>query len=477
MVKAMDAEKIKACMVSLSDTPNVLDALKQILLSFKDPALSLPHLFPAVSDRLEIQKTVQTIDRLKPKLVFIVLPSDQLDRAISFVNSLPEEGLKPDIVVFLEDPTSTAIIELLKLGIADVISPPHTAENVVPRIRRILNCGRDSDEKLQSSLKEKLGLRKLIGRNAAFLAEVKKIPLIARYDANVLISGETGTGKEIFARSIHYLSRRAGKPFVPVSCGALPPELFENELFGHERGAFTGALTAQAGLIWEAEGGSLFLDDIDCIPVAAQMKMLRFLQEKEFRPLGSARAQPSDTRIIATTNTNLAQAIAQDVFRRDLYFRLNVLPLNLPPLRERGEDIELLARHFVQKYSMEFDRPIEGLSPQAVQKLAAHHWPGNIRELENVIERAVVFTPQAILDADAIDLPEGGTPAPPADFKEAKSQAVSQFEKKYLQELLAIHGGNISQSARAARKNRRAFWELMRKHKINPRDYGSSSSS
>ncbi len=477
MVKAMDAEKIKACMVSLSDTPNVLDALKQILLSFKDPALSLPHLFPAVSDRLEIQKTVQTIDRLKPKLVFIVLPSDQLDRAISFVNSLPEEGLKPDIVVFLEDPTSTAIIELLKLGIADVISPPHTAENVVPRIRRILNCGRDSDEKLQSSLKEKLGLRKLIGRNAAFLAEVKKIPLIARYDANVLISGETGTGKEIFARSIHYLSRRAGKPFVPVSCGALPPELFENELFGHERGAFTGALTAQAGLIWEAEGGSLFLDDIDCIPVAAQMKMLRFLQEKEFRPLGSARAQPSDTRIIATTNTNLAQAIAQDVFRRDLYFRLNVLPLNLPPLRERGEDIELLARHFVQKYSMEFDRPIEGLSPQAVQKLAAHHWPGNIRELENVIERAVVFTPQAILDADAIDLPKGGTPAPPADFKEAKSQAVSQFEKKYLQELLAIHGGNISQSARAARKNRRAFWELMRKHKINPRDYGSSSSS
>ena len=229
-------------------------------------------------------------------------------------------------------------------------------------------CNKGPDEKLLSSLKEKLGLRKLVGRNAAFLAEVNKIPLIARCDANVLIAGETGTGKEIFARSIHYLGRRAPKPFIPVSCGAIPSDLFENELFGHERGAFTGAMTAQTGLIQEAEGGTLFLDDIDCIPVRAQMKVLRFLQEKEFRPLGSARTQHSDTRIIASTNTDLAKAVSQDVFRRDLFYRLNVIAITLPPLRDRIEDIPLLARHFIEKYSEEFDREIKEISSRRPPK-------------------------------------------------------------------------------------------------------------
>jgi len=471
----MDTEKIKACMVSLSDTSNALENLKRIIPSFTDPPLILSHIFPAVSDRLKIQETVKALDRLKPKLVFIVLPSSHLGRAVSFVNSLKEEGLKPDILVFLEDPTSDAIIELLKLGIIDVISPPFGEENVVPRIWRILNSSKGPDEKLLGRLKEKLGLRKLIGRNTAFLAEVNKIPQIARCDANVLIAGETGTGKEIYARSIHYLGRRAPKPFVAVSCGAIPSDLFENELYGHERGAFTAAVAPQAGLIQEAEGGSLFLDDIDCIPLGAQRKVLRFLQEKEFRPLGSARAQHSDTRIIASTNTDLAKAVSQNIFRRDLYYRLNVISIALPPLRNRQEDIPLLAQHFIEKYRNEFNSPVKDISPGALQTLMGYDWPGNVRELENVIERTVAFSSKALIDVKDICLPECEASQEAKTFRQAKSQAVTQFEKQYIQELLSTHRGNISQSAKAAHKDRRAFWELIRKHKIDARSYKPSS--
>ena len=405
----------------------------------------------------------------------MVIASGHLKQAVCFIDSLKENGFNSETLAFLEDPTAEATIDLLKLGIADVISPPFSEENVVPRIWRILNSSRDPDEKLLGRLKERLGLRKLVGRCETFLAEVNKIPLIARSDANVLISGETGTGKEIFARCIHYLSRRASKPFIPVSCGALPADLFENELFGHERGAFTGALTAQAGLIREAEGGSLFLDDIDCIPIGAQMKILRFLQEKEFRPLGASRVQPSDTRIIASTNAELAKAVSQDVFRRDLFYRLNVIAVTLPALRDRIEDIPLLAQHFIAKYNEELYGPIKNLSPRALQKLMNYDWPGNVRELENIIERAVVFSPRSLIAAEDICLPESEACPEVKTFKEAKSQAVTQFEKKYIQDLLSAHQGNISQSAKAAQKDRRAFWELIRKHKINPRNYRPTS--
>ncbi len=467
----MDAEKIKACMVSLSGSPIALENLKSVVSSCVHPPLILSAVFPAVPDQQKAQERLEAIERLMPQLIFIVLSSGQYEQAEIFVNSLQEEGLKAFTLAFLEDPTSEIMIDLLKLGIADVISPPYTLENVVPRIWRILNCNRDPDEKLHSSLKEKLGVRKLIGRSAAFLAEVNKIPLIARCDANVLIAGETGTGKEIFARSIHYLGRRAGYPFIAVSCGAIPSDLFENELFGHERGAYTGAMTAETGLIKEAERGTLFLDDIDCIPAKAQMKVLRFLQEKEFRPLGSARTQRSDTRIIASTNTNLAKAVSQDVFRRDLFYRLNVITVTLPALRDRAEDIPLLTRHFIEKYSEELDGKIKKISPGALQKMLNYDWPGNVRELENTIERAVVFSTRPLIGAEDIGLPESEACPEVTTFKEAKSQAVTQFEKKYIQALLSTHQGNISQSAKAAQKDRRAFWELIRKHKIDPRSY------
>jgi len=376
-------------------------------------------------------------------------------------------------VAFFENGTSEAAIELLKLGAGDVFLPPFTEASVVPRVSRMI-IGERPEELFLKKLKEKLGLRKMIGRNSAFLAEVNKIPLIARGDANVLIAGETGTGKEIYARSIHYLSRRAAKPFVAVSCGAIPADLFENELYGHERGAFTAAMAPQAGLIQEAEGGSLFLDDVDCIPLGAQTKVLRFLQEKEFRPLGSARAQRSDTRIIASTNTDLAKAVATDTFRRDLYYRLSVISITLPPLQNRMEDIPLLVRHFVEKHRDEFESAAIDISPGALQKLMSYNWPGNVRELENVIERAVAFSSKALIDVKDICLPDDAC-LEAKTFREAKSQAVTRFEKQYIQKLLSTHKGNISQSAKAAQKDRRAFWELIRKHKIDPRNYKITS--
>jgi two-component system, NtrC family, response regulator GlrR len=217
------------------------------------------------------------------------------------------------------------------------------------------------------------------------------------------------------------------------------------------------------------------LDDIDCCPLAAQAKVLRFLQEKEFRPLGSARAQHSDTRVIASTNTDLAKAVLRNIFRRDLYYRLSVISIVLPPLRSRREDIPLMARHFIVKYRDEFNSTAQDISLGAIRMLMAYDWPGNVRELENVIARAVAFSAKALIDIEDICLPESEACLEEKAFKEAKYQAVTQFEKKYIQELLSTHQGNVSQSAKAAQKDRRAFWELIRKHKIDPRNYKPTS--
>src|SRR6185503_17096456 len=216
----------------------------------------------------------------------------------------------------------------------------------VPVIVALEEC--DSDLPLQQ-------FRQLIGQSPVFLQQVQKISLIASCEANVLIVGETGTGKELYARAIHYGSARAGHPFMPVNCGAIPAELVENELFGHIRGAFTSASSLQVGLIEEANGGTLFLDEIDCLPVHAQVKLLRFLQEKEYRPLGSAKMRRANVRVIAASNLNLEDAVDTGKVRQDLFYRLNIISLTLPPLRDRREDIPLLARHFLGKYSREFD--------------------------------------------------------------------------------------------------------------------------
>jgi two-component system response regulator GlrR len=331
------------------------------------------------------------------------------------------------------------------------------------------------EEALAHSLKGKVGLRQLVGESPKFRVQIRKIPLVARRNVSVLIEGETGTGKELCARAIHYLSPRAHQPFVPVNCGAIPTDLAENELFGHARGAFTGASAAQHGLIREAEGGSLFLDEIDCLPLLTQVKLLRFLQEKEYKPLGSAKVQQADVRVIAAINMDLEEAVRTGRLRRDLYYRLNVMTLLLPPLRERPEDIPLLAHHFLVKYATEFDNAVTSFSPDVMSLFLQHEWPGNIRELEHVIERAVLLAEQPVIDTVDIANPALETVPVNDSFQEAKAKVVAQFEKTYIQGLLSAYHGNITKAAQAAGKNRRAFWQLVQKYGINAHDFRSSA--
>jgi two-component system response regulator GlrR len=336
---------------------------------------------------------------------------------------------------------------------------------------RVLVISKPDNDRLTYELKEKHGLKRLVGESQAFLAEMNKIPRIAGCDATVLISGETGTGKELTARAIHYLSSRADKPFVPVNCGAIPIELAENELFGHERGAFTGAWDRHPGLIGEADGGTLFLDELDCLPLLAQVKLLRFLQEKEYRALGSSKPYKADVRIITSANIDFQVAMKTGKVRPDLYYRLNVLSLRLPPLRERRQDIPLLARHFLVKYAAEFGRPPLELSGELLQRLMAYDWPGNVRELQHTIERAVAIDEEPVIrDADVPQASAAPVPGPQS-FQQAKARAIAEFERGYIEGMLSAFNGNITRAAQASQKNRRAFWELIRKHRIDVRSF------
>lgn len=253
--------------------------------------------------------------------------------------------------------------------------------------------------------------------------------------------------------------------------------MVENELFGHKSGAFTSANSSQSGLIQEAAGGTLFLDEIDCLPLLAQVKLLRFLQEKEYRPLGSTKICKVDVRVIAATNVKLEEAVNTGKFRQDLYYRLNIITLILPPLRERRDDIPLLARHFLSKYVAEYNKPATEFSSDALQFLLLFDWPGNVRELEHVIERAVVLSDQMVIRKEDIVLPSPETSGHHESFQEAKTRVITQFETAYIQGLLIAYHGNITKAAQAAKKNRRAFWQLIRKHHITPESYKATPHS
>jgi DNA-binding NtrC family response regulator len=359
------------------------------------------------------------------------------------------------------------MFELIKLGAADFIIPPLTPTGILPRLWRLLDqtC---LGETFVQKMKEKLNRPKgLIGESPAFLGAIDKVTLVAKCDASVMISGETGTGKELFARAIHQLSMRADDSFIPVNCGAIPAELVENELFGHEKGAFTGAADSRPGLIQEADGGTLFLDEIDCLPLLSQVKLLRFLQEKEYRPLGSTKTYQADLRVVTATNVNVERAVRDGKLRQDLYYRLNMIPIILPPLRERREDIKLLATNFLIKYAKEFKKKTTCFSSDALQKLLLYDWPGNVRELEHVVGRAVALSEQRIIRGIDIVLSSSKANPKQESFQQAKAKVIAQFERTYLQGLLLAHQGNITKAAQAAQKDRGAFWHLLRKHQID----------
>jgi len=371
------------------------------------------------------------------------------------------------VLAVLSDEHPDLLAKVLQAGAADFIVAPVRGVDLLPRVVRLL-ASRQSELPAVDRLGQVVGSCPILGQSPSLAAQLEKLPLVAGCDTNVLISGETGTGKELFARAIHYLSRRNDGPFVAVNCGAIPAELVENELFGHEAGAYTTAVTAQNGLLREASGGSLFLDEIDTLTPALQVKLLRFLQDKEYRPLGTSKPRHANIRIIAASNTLLDEAMRTGRFRHDLYYRLSVLSLELPPLRERPEDIPLLARHFLAKYATELNRPARDFVPGAVQLLLTQPWPGNVRELENVIQRGVLLCESATVELRHLGFPPRPRESGGTSFKYLKARAVHQFEQQYLLELLDEHDGNISAAARVAGKNRRAFWELLRKHHLLP---------
>jgi len=327
---------------------------------------------------------------------------------------------------------------------------------------------------VKESLKRKLGLNHILGRSKVVQKLREKINKISLCNVTVLISGETGTGKEIAARAIHYLSRRAGKPFIPVNCGAIPESLFENELFGHVKGAFTDAGLQQTGLVREAEGGTLFLDEIGVLSPHIQVKLLRLLQDKEYKSLGEAKPRKADIRITAATNRDIRSLVKEGMLRKDLYYRLNIASLYIPPLRERMEDIPILVQHFIDKYSKEYDKPTKGLSEDAMRAFMSYSWPGNIRELENKIQQMIVMSSIPIMDLEDIELPIRG-PNPRESkfecFKITKKNIINSFEKTYLIQLLTEHRGDVPSAARRAGKSRTGLWNLIKKHNISPKQF------
>lgn len=464
-------KKANISLIDLNPSNNVEHALREIIESCSKLNAKVQHRsVVGTASATDDRKLASDIIRHQFDLIIISLAPCDFKHAAELVQSIRDNTTLLPILFIVEKCRPEEMFDLLKLGATDFITHPLKSTDILPRLWRMLEHKYEQNT-LVYKLKEKLGLKQLVGESKSFLDEIKKIPAIAKSDANVLICGETGTGKDLCARAVHYLSPRASGPFVPLNCGAIPAELMENELFGHVQGAFTGASTLQMGLISEADNGSLFLDDVDCLPSTSQAKVLRFLQEKEYRQLGSAKIFHADVRIIAATNSNIEAKVDSGGLRRDLYYRLNVFPLMLPTLRDRREDIPLLARHFLNKYTSDTKKRIGGFDPAAMKMLMFYDWPGNVRELEHVVQRAVLFCEREFISEIDLILPQKKAVRQTRSFKEAKADVVNNFERTYIEKLLFSYKGNITRAAQAAQKNRRAFWQLIRKHEIDVQAY------
>lgn len=313
----------------------------------------------------------------------------------------------------------------------------------------------------------------MIGRSISFLGMTRLVGKVAACDAPVLVEGETGTGKELVARAIHYLSARRENPFIPVNCGAIPDTLVESELFGHQKGAFTDAKTPQPGLVCLAKGGTLFLDEVDALTPKGQVTLLRFLQDQEYRPLGSGDLRKGDVRVITASNADLSQLACTGAFRLDLLFRLRILYLRLDPLRDRQGDVALLAQHFLAVCEERFHQGRKTLHPETQAWMERHSWPGNVRELEHFIYREYLLADGAVIRAE---IPESPQEAASDDleaclrepnYRQAKAQAMANFERTYLARLLDLAEGNVSLAARLAGKERRSLGKLLKKYGLS----------
>jgi len=416
---------------------------------------------------------LEILQRERPALVLTDLRMPGMD-GMEVVRAA--KAADPNVIVIMTTAFATleSAVEAIKEGAYDYLTKPFTADQLRLIIDRALTQRRlqEENQRLRQQLQQTYRFENIIGRSMAMTEVYEVIKKVASSEANILILGESGTGKELIARCLHANSRRAEKPFIPVDLASLPENLLESELFGHERGAFTGAHATRAGLFEAAQGGTVFLDEIGELSPNLQAKLLRVLQEREVRRVGGNRVIEVDVRVISATNRDVHAAVGKGTFREDLYYRLNVISIPLPPLRERKGDVPLIAYHYLQKYAAASGKEIHGIAPAALDLLEAYHWPGNVRELQNVIERAAVLT-----DGDQIrpqDLPDHlrahPTPETPSlkdlPLKAAKAEWARSFERTYLQDLLRRHGGNISQAAKAAGVDRKTIHRLLKRHNL-----------
>lgn len=380
--------------------------------------------------------------------------------------------------------TIESAVEAMRKGAYSYLTKPFEPRDLLLQIERALEHRRLNTEikRLKGLLAEKFDFANIIARSAKMRDVLDVVTRIAKLDSTVHIQGESGTGKELIAKAIHLASDRQEKLFVALNCAALPETLLESELFGHEKGAFTGAVKSTKGLFTQAHGGTLLLDEIGDMSLSTQSKLLRVLQERQFYPVGSELPTEVDVRVIVATNKDLEEQVKKGLFRDDLFYRIHVIPIRLPPLRERKEDIVPLVDHFLKKFSDQMKKEVKGLTAEALRKVMLHDWPGNVRELENTLEYAVamtqkdVITEDYILQAKTTSMDRGKSLGPQKENSASDGmlplkEARDAFERDYLVQVLSLTEGNVSQAAKLAGKYRADFYDLLKKHELKAEEF------
>ncbi|MGA2975260.1 MAG: sigma-54 dependent transcriptional regulator [Spirochaetia bacterium] len=403
----------------------------------------------------------------------LMLPDGDGLEVLRIARSRPYE---PEVLLITAYGTIDSAVEAVRGGAFDYLTKPIASQKLLLTVERAVERRALKTEvsNLRREVGERYAPQNLVAASPGMRRILELIDVVAATDSAILIQGESGTGKELVARSIHFRGARAGRPFIAINCAALPEALLESELFGYAKGAFTGAAAERKGLFEEANGGTLLLDEIGDMPPLLQGKLLRTLQEGEIRRVGSATVRRVDVRILASTNRNLADLIREAKFREDLFYRLNVIPLTIPPLRERREDIVPLCRHFLAFYAKKLGRQPQSLAPEAMEMALGYHWPGNIRELENVMERAVTLSLSAVISlaefkvifALGLAVASSVPPEPAAAPKATREEAERETIKSALEEA----DGNQTRAAQALGMGRNTLWRKMKKYGMNPRE-------
>ena len=444
----------------VDDEAKIRNALAQALREEGDEVVATGS--PREAQRLLAKGTfdVLLVDNLMPELT-------GLDLIRELVASTPAAD-RPQILLMTAHATVESAIEAMKLGALDYLQKPFEIDELLVVVNRAIDHQRLKTQHgyLLRERDEEFNQYGIVGRSRTIQQVIRTAEMVAKSKSTVLITGETGTGKEMVARAIHFHSPQREMPLVKVNCAAIPENLLESELFGHVRGAFTGALSSKKGKFALADGGTIFLDEIGTMSQALQAKLLRVLQEREFEPLGSERSQKVDVRVIAATNRDIRQMVSDGKFQEDLYYRLNVIPVHIPPLRERREDIPLLVEHFVRKHAQRAGKRIEGLEPGVLDALQAADWPGNVRELENTVERAVVLSPTSMIGPDVVRL-LGVTSAPPTGLPSMNlRQNLDWAERETVRRALEHADGVKKDAAETMGISQRALSYYLAKHRI-----------